>query len=1011
MAQPVGVHKQHNRFAVAASRIGRSEAASQTLPPSPPPPFDVFKRVPFPERDQKRDPRVWVAMLEAGLPPHLRHKTSSASVTTLDAADCAEILLAAQDGVRSEVGVDILYELGIVEGRWRAAVWLVKHLVENFATRKPKVDRLTQTIWPWNIEGSLQDLCLQPVDLQKPERAETASLGPILAPTLDELTDDLKPENMGRTEKLRRAILGQVWRSLGAMIITCTDGVVKAEILEIIAYLHHSEIMPASIYSQKPGLDETTIQQPPTLHLLSSRILTSLSDAAWRAHERVVVEEVHAKGGEYVALRPEIPGMAYRVNVAGLRPEIWLELVLWACLHGGWILEGAAVLRSVYRQKPQWKPLSWRSLLPAETRSSPNWDKLDYLFNSRSSATMDPPAGPIPDVKNTVSSEIVNAYVDAILSTVNVGVGERGAPLNYVLAQLNMFKNFLERSGARLTGAVWDAVLLRFVDLRANSAFRPHNLTGLGGLTSRFEHDVDSNRSRNSLQDTLYGSAFFLGLCHRVLRSEIVAGNLEGALRAFKALQDYTDSNKRQALEQFFASIRNAQTSDQASSENDLFTSNYSRLDYPSFSLQIPAPTLGRFLALITDTKAYDLGKWLLYNEEVDGPLIPERLYTDPATAPALIAFATQTNDRALLSRLIELRAQANTDTGEGPTLRSSVTQSFFDTQVALRRFDAAERLLQHMMDSSTSSWNIVNLASLGRAMLALRQNEINDSSDSGKNLERAKRIFSRMVAERLNRNGEKRQYKADQVSVFLSMFSAVDSYWATYCLSLQALDGHYDFKLSVKPFNVLLEGVVEAYGSAAGRRLLGLFWSHAVRKAQTGTHGTSEGRVADSKVPRARQGPLDAANRQRTVIYLPGQQSKHVVIHGGLQPDLTTIRVIFRRAVEEMRAQRNSTTGAAGDVPVVEMAPLPFQEEPVTFKELEERTVDISPSGMVVWAVRCFRALGRAEEDIRQELSEALEEQELYGIQVQLPRLFSDAEREDTHNELRENEPRECST
>lgn len=980
--------RHQTRFATSSAGTQRAE------PRSRPPEYGVFRSIPIPEQDERRNPEAWMKLLEASLPPDLRQESSIPSSATLDATDTAEILLAAQGSVRSS-GVDLLYYVGMVQGRWRAVVWLVKHLVENFATSRPKADRLSQIIWPWSNEGTLEDITSSPVDLQPPERhAVAARLKTAVPMTLYELTDDLKPENMGRTEILQRDVLGQVWRSLGAMIAACTDGVVKPEILEIIAYLHHSEVMPTSIYSQKPGMDETAIQQPPTLHILSSRILTSLSDAAWRAHERVVVEEAKAKGGQYVALRPEIPGMAYRVHVAGLRPEIWLELVLWSCLHGGWVLEGAAVLRQVSRQTPEWKPLSWRSLMPMEKTGLPDWDKLEYMFNTRSPATMDPPDGPNLDVVQTVSSEVVNAYVDALLSMVDVGVGERGAPPKYILRQLNLLKDFLARSNLKLGGGSWDAVILRFLESQAGHAMQLRDLQSLARLTPGFGHEVEATNTRSLPTYVLDGSAAFVGLCHRVLHSFINAGSIEGALRAFKVLQDHTDANKRQSLEDFFQTIRQAQGGEGTGDEAGHFTSNYSRIHYPAFDLQIPTTTLGPFLELVTDSGAYELGSWLLRSEEIDGPLIPERLYNDGAIAPALVKFATKTNDRELLLRVIDLRAQQNTQTAQGPTLPSSVAQSFLDSQFALQRWDAATRILEYMRGTPFVGWNIVNLSVLARNMLALRQGVVSGKSDCERDLTCAEEIFADMVKGRYSKVHEKRQYKTDQVSVLLTILSATDAYWANFCLGLQQMRGHFDFKLATKSFNVVLEGFVEAYGSASARRLLGLFWSHTTRKAQTSARRSSGGRYGTPKMPRFRQTQLDSADRQRTLIHLPGQERKHVVIYGGLQPDLTTIRVIFRQAIKEIK-QRRAQNNEVTEESMLDENEVPFEAE-VSVAPVDEKGVDNSPLGMIVWAVRCLRALDMADEDIRSELNDTLSVEELRNIESQLPKLFDLAENED---------------
>ena len=186
----------------------------------------------------------------------------------------------------------------------------------------------------WNGEISLDQLTENSIEIDVSMSGRTGLSDQKLNTRDTGLHHSAVSDSFEHQLQLRRNALGVVWRSLGAMTISCADGTIRPEILEIVAHLHHSGIMPASIYSRKPRLDETAIQQPPTLHLLSSRILTSLSDAAWRAHERIVLEQAKVNVNKSLPLRPELPGSAYRISVSGLRAEIWLELILWSCLHG-----------------------------------------------------------------------------------------------------------------------------------------------------------------------------------------------------------------------------------------------------------------------------------------------------------------------------------------------------------------------------------------------------------------------------------------------------------------------------------------------------------------------------------------------------------------------------------------------------------------------------------------------------------------------------------------------------
>ncbi|RMZ06545.1 hypothetical protein D0860_05504 [Hortaea werneckii] len=811
-----------------------------------------------------------------------------------------------------------------------------------------------------------------------------------ISPTLHELTDDLKPENLTRGERLKSAVLGQIWRSLGNMILACNDGVVKPEILEIIAYLHHQEIMPATIYSQKPGVDESAIQQPPTLHLLSSRILTSLSDAAWRAHEKAVAAEAREKGGAYRELRPEIPGMAYRVNVAGLRPEIWLELVLWACLHGGWIVEGSAILNAVSRQSPRWKPLSWRSLVPeADAGGMPNWDKLDYLFNTRTSSSMDQPNFPAVDVKNTISNEVVDAYVDALLSVINVGAGKRGVYPQYVLSSLNILKKFLERSGFTFSGGSWETIALRYIESRTHQGINKHELDQLKHLASRFGHDSMHTRAKPLPEYVTDASAFYLGLCHQAIKAEVKAGNLDAALSIFKILQDYTDNNKRQAVEEFFALIQKAPLA----AEENLFASSYPQVDFPAFDLQMPPSLLGSLLELITeagsagkDRSVLQIGKWMLYSSDVDRPLISEDMYTHPDVAAALIKFASETVDYSLLAKVINARSQENEKSAEGPKLPTHVAQAFFDAQVSLHRWQPAARILQYMRFTDDARWNVMNLSVLAREMILLRQSAWIGDQDSERNLSRAQGLFTTMIRQQDEDLRGKADHKRNQATCFLIMLGVIDPYWARFCRDLRSFAGHHVIDLPPKSFINLLEAVTKVYGSAAGRRLLGIFWSHPVRQSQE-----QQRKANGQQMPWTRPGFIEQPELQRGEVILPGQKGDPVVIYGGIRPTILTVSTIFNRALDELREQR---AGDGNKKTEGEKSEAKLHASPDMGNE-DAQELDLSPLGMVIWAARTLRRLSLDSENIKQESLKVLDSSELDDLREELPFLFAEHESE----------------
>jgi hypothetical protein len=121
---------------------------------------------------------------------------------------------------------------------------------------------------------------------------------------------------------------------------------------------------------------------------------------------------------------------------------------------------------------------------------------------------------------------------------------------------------------------------------------------------------------------------------------------------------------------------------------------------------------------------------------------------------------------------------------------------------------------------------------------------------------------------------------------------------------------------------------------------------------------------------------------RKRNVIRIRGDHEQKVVIYGGLRPDLMTIRIIFRKAMEEFR--HSASIQEPPGFTASEMD-LPHQSNDRDGPELTE-------SGMIVWAIRCLQMLRMADEDILGELQASLEEHEMRHIRAQIPDLFQQA-------------------
>lgn len=826
---------------------------------------------------------------------------------------------------------------------------------------------------------SLADLCSNPVTFNLEESVPRSGL--VEVKSLHELTDGRHPEKMSREEILSHDALGQIWMTLGSMTKACAkDGDIKPEVLEIIAYLHHKEVMPLSIYQAEPPTDRSAIHQPPLLSMLSSRILTSLSDAAWRAHEKMIVEEAKARGGDYAALRPEIPGSVYRVHVAGLRPEVWMELILWSCLHGGWIEEGAEILASLAAPSSKWEVLSWREyedMVAANAHGTKNpWNDLEYMFKTRAATARDAPREPALEVTRTVSAEVVNAYIDALVTMVNVGVGERGIQVEYVVEQLRKLKILLHKQGKRstLSTGSWDSLVIRIVESRGIVTEHDSGIVrALVQLSPGLGQGLESKNTRDLPDYVLDGSLAMQGLLHRALHGQIMAGSFEGALEVFNKMQTRTDVDKRKSLSSF---MEGKQPLLRSLARGEMFTSNLTGIEYPAFDLQIPSTTLGSFLELATDAKAYDFGRWLLYNDDVDGPVIDESLYRDPHVQPAVIRFAAEAADNKLLSRFRDLAA-----------IQRTSLRSMFDSQINSMRWDAATRILQYLSDSPGRTWSTQNVANVIRVMLLQVPGATEGDDKCQKSLERARTIVSDICLRRYDGSKAAHRKRLTPVQNLLAVLSALNGPWQSFCSDYRERWRHQEFMLPTKSFNTVLEGVVEAYGSAAGRRVLGIFWPYSSRRAYDAPSKLGRSRRSRMAMSKYRPTALESVKRQRIVIPVlgrDGSRRQNLVVYGACQPNTATIMLILRKALEELQSASDADVSTEHkDVAEIDRAGSRVE------------LVDVSPRGMVKWGVQRLAELHSVEGMIVSQIDQVLSEVGMEHLRKQLPKIIEDVESE----------------
>lgn len=810
---------------------------------------------------------AWLPLLEPYLPPHLRDPSAQTGDRVKNPVDVAKILLAAPKFVN---GLDLLYSLAVEQQRWSAVVWLVKMLVEGFGPALATPSSQGRVSLWHSTSVSLDEFTEGAGVIDHGAENNGSATSPVIY-------HDLNNKALFRRRRADN-VLGEIWRSLGSMTLACVDGEMRSEILEILAHFHHMEIMPTSIYTSEPTSRTTAIQQPPMLTLLSSNILTSLMDAAWRGHARIAAEGSQAQGSSYTSAQALIPGSTVRTHVVGIRPEAWLDLILWSCIRGGWISSVAATLQQLIKEPEprEWAPLSWKTMaseLRQDGRERPSDKRNTSLALSETFM-----------VRRTVSSELVTACVDGLLSRLFREAYDKPKNLHDLVLQLRDFQRFLQRSELNLSTGSWNAVVMRVMDVRG-SEMGIATLDELMQLAPALGSEVNTYRAQRKAEYVFDGNAATLGYYHDALAARIKAADVQGAIRVFQALRSYADENQRRSLIDFIKN-RASPLESTLGPDVELFTNNFSGIDFPALHIQLPSNILHDFLELLMDTKDYEFARCMLLNDKLDGPIVHESMYSDQVLSPALVRLAVETRDKPLLSKVI---SACSANVGGNAVMSANLTLALFTAQVSRRHWKAAYQVLDILWEAKFFIRTVEYVAQLARVMMLLIYEHEAGKFFAASKLSQATDLFMTLVYDMAKQTRpEQTQQEIDTLMIVLA---TIHDKWLPDYERLPR-KSHFVFALSPRSFNPILQTLVDMKGSVAGRGLLGIFWPHKVRNAQS--------------EPARHDDPLGRFERQRTVVRV--KDNSPIAMYGGFRPNFSSIRIILRKAMEEFKHEREQS-------------------------------------------------------------------------------------------------------
>ncbi|KAH7139337.1 hypothetical protein B0J11DRAFT_41291 [Dendryphion nanum] len=898
-------------------------------PPKPDPSF-FSPEIPLPHHGARDNIHEWLTAMERYIPPRLRLKIPATSETTFSGASLDFSWLLIQAQVSSQ---DIISHVGLVEGRWDLVLWMVKKVIEDGErAQQPETHWETFENWPDMKGRPMKDLTNKPINLPR------LPVSPNLGHSLDDITS--APESIEFRRVVTKKALGQVWRSLGNILLTATESHHNAgaqtmsHVLEIIALLHHTGLIPDSVYSHKSHNDPHGLQQPPTLHLLSSSILTALSDATWRAHEASVKAAKNPKDAKYF-LGQEIPGSRYKVQVPEVAPELWLELVLWSCLHGGWISDGVAILEKLFREPShRWRLISWQQL--QSVSEDPSGWRLFGKGHDAASKYQDRTR-----VQRTISSELVTAFIDGLVNEMRVGVGARGTEPEDIVRHIQGLKQFLDVNSLSLGFATWDSIIVRLLESGGVvPEKRPELLLEIMKLSSGFGVEVASPNapSRSTTEPPYFfePSTTPISLLHRTMRSFLNNGGITGAMQTLKALQDFTDQNKQKSVEEFFLSLKRAPPK-----RDEAFPRP--PIEFPAFDPQLPNPLLAKLLDLATEAKLYDFSRFLFSSEDLDGPLIGTQLYNDWRIAASLIRFGTLVGDNELVMKIVRNVSiwDNKTKTQQLPAMLLTV---MLCAQIQLHRWQSVGKMQNFVLENPGYRPRAEILAHFAAEALRLHKNASEDSESSATVALQAFKslLFAwESIVLRDLRN---------ELYCILAILSSTDAGLKDFCSQFLAFSARQSINLSTDDFNKVLAGTLDGFGSAKGRDLVDM-WCH--RPPKTFEPFRASGGLPT--MPRFRLEKGQELEDRPQDIMLTQTSGAKLILQGRINPNRQTIWAVLRKVQQE-------------------------EADRLTSGEKMDHDVRVEMRMTLKWAARLLYYMGFDYEDIVQDLGSLAELAELEG-------------------------------
>ena len=909
-------------------------------------PLEVKDLVSSPRRLK---PGPWATAIEPYLPLNLRlgHKNASQESIQHERLRPIRTLPDFLSIARLSCQADLLSYIGVYQERWEAVIWLVKAMTEKYPSHE-KMENISRQLPPllWStVNQSLDAVTESAIEVETPppsemQREHSRWYG---GDSLDQYPWLYNPDHRNDPHISRRKSLGQIWQSLGTMILQAADrspedpsySIIMTQVFRILGHLHRINALPDSIYNYTPATDPTVLQRPPTLYVLSKRIMSTLSDVEFGLQWEETVTKALSQGYD-LAKAPVQP----RIREFG--PELWLDLVLWACVEGGWISEGAWIVMEIQKRMDakdtRWSTISWAEICE---KGEPTLDWISIIKYQIEKTRLNQVGGlgmatgsdlTIDMGTRTISREVVLALLDGLLND-PLSTAE-GLSMTAVELRRSIIacKSLLECNHPGLDGNFMYAVILRVLESFEDVKEQPGALSRLLDLRStEFKQTIrGSSTTTTAHEHRLDDSAAVLGLHHRNLHYFSVDGNQEGSLQTLRKIQSTVDTHREGRILAFARELK------ERLREGD-DASDLSKADVlaPVQPAQIPLSALASFIDMVTESRLFDLGNWLLLNEDIDGGLIDPALCSDENLQPALLRFGTATSNSRLLTKVL---------LGLKMPLPHPVIHALLRFQVALGKWTAVEELLEYVKFTPNMGWRPSDVTAIAKAILQMEHESVDKADDDS--ISRALSIIQNLVNGKYNSKADPSQLipdfsqarMANQLGRILQTLPGSLSKITTR-LSGEDLRAHTSAEIMPHTFNVIVQVVADLHGSHAGKKL----WDQWCR-------------VPDA--PKWKQPSRPPFGNSERVV-TPNLS----MLRSVLRPALATRRRLYAAMKEELIKSRGSKTATTTTTTTTD------EEGPSSVAIREKYRLGDDDQEILSWGITMFKKFGVTEEEINVEI------------------------------------------